>query len=201
MNTLILFSLTILALLVVMLIVAFLALSRQVGVLFERITPVGAMINNNGPELGEAPAPMTLPSLNVGMVTLGGVQPKSTLVLFVSPSCPICKVLLPLMSGLQKQEHTWLNVVLASDGDEPAQRALIAKHKLESIPYVLSQQLGLSYRVAKLPFSVLLDERGTIISKGLINSREQLESLFNAKESGYQSLQDFSEKQTVSANH
>ena len=201
MNTVILFALTTLSILVVCLIVAFLALSRQVGVLFERITPVGAMINNNGPELGETPAPMTLPSLNLGMVTLGGQQSKSTLVLFVSPSCPICKVLLPLMTGLQKQEQSWLNVVLASDGDEPAQRELIAKHKLDTIPYVLSQQLGLNYRVAKLPFSVLMDENGAIVSKGLINSREQLESLFNAKESGYQSLQDFSEKQTVSVSH
>lgn len=201
MNTVILFALGGLSLLVVFLIIAFLALSRQVGVLFERITPVGAMINNNGPELGETPAPMTLASLNQGMVTLGGAQEKSTLVLFVAPSCPICKVLLPVISGLQRQEQSWLNVVLASDGDEPAQRELIAQHKLDNIPYVLSQQLGLNYRVAKLPFSVLMDEDGTIVSKGLINSREQLESLFNAKESGFSSLQDFSGKNTVSVSH
>ncbi|MFB9136167.1 redoxin family protein [Vibrio olivae] len=201
MNTVILFALGVLSLLVVFLIIAFLALSRQVGVLFERITPVGAMINNNGPELGETPAPMTLTSLNQGMVTLGGAQEKSTLVLFVAPSCPICKVLLPVISGLQRQEQSWLHVVLASDGDEPAQRELIAQHKLDNIPYVLSQQLGLNYRVAKLPFSVLMDEDGTIVSKGLINSREQLESLFNAKESGFSSLQDFSEKNTVSVSH
>ncbi|XAW90651.1 hypothetical protein ABDK09_14965 [Vibrio sp. CDRSL-10 TSBA] len=84
---------------------------------------------------------------------------------------------------------------------KPAQRALITKHKLEHIPYVLSQELGMAYRVAKLPFSVLMDEKGQIISKGLINSREQLESLFNAKESGFASLQDFSQKQTMTVNH
>ncbi|WP_237734531.1 hypothetical protein [Vibrio fluvialis] len=97
------------------------------------------MINNNGPQLGETPKPMTLMSLNQGEITLGGAQAKSTLVLFVAPSCPICKVLLPLINSLQKAESSWLNVVLASDGDEPAQRALIAQHKLENIPYVLSQ--------------------------------------------------------------
>nr|WP_274616692.1 redoxin family protein [Vibrio fluvialis] len=111
-------------------------------------------------------------SLNQGEITLGGAQAKSTLVLFVAPSCPICKVLLPLINSLQKAESSWLNVVLASDGDEPAQRALIAQHKLENIPYVLSQELGMAYRVAKLPFSVLMDEQGQIVSKGLINSRE-----------------------------
>lgn len=201
MNTVLLFAVGFLAVLVALLFIAFIALSRQVGILFERISPVGAMINNNGPQLGETPKPMTLMSLNQGEITLGGAQAKSTLVLFVSPSCPICKVLLPLINSLQKAETRWLNVVLASDGDEAAQRALIAQHKLDAIPYVLSQQLGVAYRVAKLPFSVLMDEQGQIVSKGLINSREQLESLFNAKESGFESLQDFSQKQTMTVNH
>ncbi|ADT87172.1 redoxin domain-containing protein [Vibrio sp. Vb2880] len=201
MNTVLLFAVGFLAVLVALLFIAFIALSRQVGILFERISPVGAMINNNGPQLGETPKPMTLMSLNQGEITLGGAQAKSTLVLFVSPSCPICKVLLPLINSLQKAETRWLNVVLASDGDEAAQRALIAQHKLDAIPYVLSQELGVAYRVAKLPFSVLMDEQGQIVSKGLINSREQLESLFNAKESGFESLQDFSQKQTMTVNH
>lgn len=201
MNTVLLFAVGFLAVLVALLFIAFIALSRQVGILFERISPVGAMINNNGPQLGETPKPMTLMSLNQGEITLGGAQAKSTLVLFVSPSCPICKVLLPLINSLQKAETRWLNVVLASDGDEAAQRALIAQHKLDAIPYVLSQELGVAYRVAKLPFSVLMDEKGQIVSKGLINSREQLESLFNAKESGFESLQDFSQKQTMTVNH
>ncbi|KQH84559.1 thiol-disulfide isomerase [Vibrio furnissii] len=201
MNTVLLFAVGFLAVLVALLFIAFIALSRQVGILFERISPVGAMINNNGPQLGETPKPMTLMSLNQGEITLGGAQAKSTLVLFVSPSCPICKVLLPLINSLQKAETRWLNVVLASDGDEAAQRALIAQHKLDAIPYVLSRELGVAYRVAKLPFSVLMDEQGQIVSKGLINSREQLESLFNAKESGFESLQDFSQKQTMTVNH
>lgn len=201
MNTVLLFAVGFLAVLVALLFIAFIALSRQVGILFERISPVGAMINNNGPQLGETPKPMTLMSLNQGEITLGGAQAKSTLVLFVSPSCPICKVLLPLINSLQKAETRWLNVVLASDGDEAAQRALITQHKLDAIPYVLSQELGVAYRVAKLPFSVLMDEQGQIVSKGLINSREQLESLFNAKESGFESLQDFSQKQTMTVNH
>jgi methylamine dehydrogenase accessory protein MauD len=60
----------------------------------------------------------------------------------------------------------------------------------------------MAWRVAKLPFSVLLDEQGKIVSKGLINSREHLESLFNAKESGFASLQDYAHNaSTASLNH
>jgi hypothetical protein len=48
--------------------------------------------------------------------------------------------------------------------------------------------------VSRLPFAVLLDEAGTIRSKGLVNNREQLESLFNAKELGVESIQNFIEQ-------
>jgi hypothetical protein len=38
---------------------------------------------------------------------------------------------------------------------------------------------------------VLLDEEGRVASLGLINSREHLESLFEAKEHGVASIQDY----------
>ncbi|MDV5139712.1 thiol-disulfide isomerase [Chimaeribacter arupi] len=200
MNTLILFMLALLTVLVVGLIVAFLALSRQVGVLFERITPVGAMINDNGPAIGDPSPVFTLPSLNHGPVTLGGVQAKSTLVFFLSPTCPICKTLLPVVKNLHTAERAWLNIVLASDGDSEKQRAFIRQQQLDDIPYVLSQELGMTWRVAKLPFSVLLNPQGVITSKGLINSREQFESLFNAQESGVESIQAYSRASSLTAN-
>lgn len=196
MNSVILFILAVLFIMVLLLTVAFLALSRQVGVLFERITPVGAMMNNNGPQTGEVAEVFHLPSLNKGVVTIGGPRNKHQLVLFVSPSCPICKVLYPVIKSINKSEG-WLNVVLASDGDRNIHQQFIAAQQLDDIPYILSPELGMTWRVAKLPFSVLLDEQGKIISKGLINSREQLESLFNAKESGFASLQDYAKNTSV----
>jgi len=45
--------------------------------------------------------------------------------------------------------------------------------------------------VSKLPYAVLLDEAGRVASLGLVNSREHLESLFEAKERGVASIQDF----------
>ena len=45
--------------------------------------------------------------------------------------------------------------------------------------------------MSRLPYAVLLDERGVIRAKGLVNNREQLESLFNAKEIGVASVQDY----------
>ena len=68
---------------------------------------------------------------------------------------------------------------------------MIQKHGLGDIPLVLSEALGRSLGVSKLPYAVLLDEQGKIASLGLINSREHLESLFEAKERNVASIQDF----------
>jgi methylamine dehydrogenase accessory protein MauD len=51
--------------------------------------------------------------------------------------------------------------------------------------------LGRSYGVAKLPYAVLIDEDGKLSSTGLVNTREHLESLFVAKETGVSNIQQF----------
>ena len=53
----------------------------------------------------------------------------------------------------------------------------------------------MSWRISKLPYAVLIDERGIVRGKGLVNSREQLESLFTAKELGVASVQEFIDHQ------
>ena len=49
----------------------------------------------------------------------------------------------------------------------------------------------MTYRISKLPYAVLIGEDGRIRGKGLVNTREQLESLFTAKETGVASIQEF----------
>ena len=51
--------------------------------------------------------------------------------------------------------------------------------------------VGRAFGVAKLPYAVLIDESGKVASLGLVNSREHLESLFEAKERGVASIQEF----------
>ncbi|MGV8839765.1 MAG: methylamine dehydrogenase accessory protein MauD [Bauldia sp.] len=188
------FAVVVLWIVVLGLIVALFAMARQTGVLFERIAPMGALINDAGPKIGDAAPRFTLPSLTGGIVTLGGEAPKSRLVFFLSPTCPVCKKLLPIVKSIAASEGRWLDVVLASDGEEPKHREFIERAQLTAFPYVLSSDLGITFRVSRLPFAVLVDEAGTIRSKGLVNNREQLESLFNAKELGVDSIQTFIEQ-------
>jgi methylamine dehydrogenase accessory protein MauD len=168
------------------------ALARQVGVLHERIAPAGALTLHQTVNVGEAPTPLELKQVGGGSITVGGRrQGRSQLVFFAAPDCPMCKGLLPVLRSASKAEADWLDVVLAGDGSEPAYREMVSAHGLEAVPLILSEALGRAYGVSKLPYAVLIDEEGRVASLGLVNSREHLESLFEAKERGVASMQDF----------
>ncbi|MBU9548686.1 methylamine dehydrogenase accessory protein MauD [Burkholderia multivorans] len=170
-----------------------LALVRQIGILYERIMPAGALMIDKGPAVGAIAPTFELTDIRGTRVKVGGIDTagRSTLLFFLSPTCPVCKKLLPLLPSLQASETTPVDIVLASDGDRDEHARFAQKHDLARFPYVLSQELGLAYQIGKLPYAVLLDETGTVRAKGLVNTREHLESLFEAKERGVASLQQF----------
>lgn len=186
---LIIFSNVLLWIIVIVQIGVIFALARQVGILFERVSPVGAMISDSGPALGDKVPRMALPNLNGERLTLAAQNGRAQLVFFLSTSCPICKALLPALKSIQSDEAAWLDVILASDGRETLHKRLIDAEGLRAFPYVLSSELGMSFRVSKLPFAVLIDKDAKVDAKGLVNSREQLESLFTASETGIPSYQ------------
>ena len=64
---------------------------------------------------------------------------------------------------------------------------------------MLSAELGMRFRVSKLPYALLIDEAGRVRAKGLVNSREQLESLFAARELGVASVQEYLEPYKLGA--
>jgi len=189
--------------LVVMLSVAVYALTRQVGVLFERVAPAGALSVNKQLEVGQAAPAMSLATLDSKLVEIAGrrASGKSQLLFFVSPDCPICKTLLPALTAAAHVERDWLELVLASDGAEQDHNGYVKRFKLGNFPYVVSEILGQSYGVAKLPYAVLVDEQGSVASMGIINSREHLDSLFEAKERGLASIQDYFSQQHEHAEH
>lgn len=178
---------------VVCLVLVLLALTRQLGVLHERIAPAGALMINRGPAVGEPVAVVDAVDLEGRALRIGAARAdgKSTLVLFVSPTCPVCKTLLPVVRSSRHQERDWLEVILASDGDPAEQRQFVREHQLGDFAYVVSPSLGLSYQVNRLPFAALIDSGGVLRARGLVNSREHLESLFEAQRLGVASLQQY----------
>jgi methylamine dehydrogenase accessory protein MauD len=171
-----------------------LALARQIGVLYERVAPAGALMMNQKLAVGSPAPEMALPDLAGGIVSLGKVENRSQLVFFLSPDCPVCNELTPALKSAARAESDWLDVVLASDGPEQDHAGYVQRKGLEGFPYVVSELLGKTYGVSKLPYAVLIDESGHIASMGIINSREHLESLFEAKERKVASIQDYMNK-------
>jgi methylamine dehydrogenase accessory protein MauD len=166
------------------------ALSRQVGVLFERVAPMGALVTDAGPAVG-TPSPLhTLSGLLSETVQIGGAQARPMLVFFLAPSCPVCKKLIPVLKALVRDEARDLQLVLASDG-EGDHLGFVREQGLQAMPYVLSSELGLSYRVSRLPYAVLIDRQGLVAAKGLVNSREQLDSLLNAHDMQIPTIQQY----------
>jgi methylamine dehydrogenase accessory protein MauD len=182
---------------VVVLAAVVLALVRQIGVLHERVAPAGALMTHSGPRVGEAAPRFELADWLGRPVTVGGasVDGKATLLAFVSPTCPVCKTMLQILDSVQGKEQRWLRLVLASDGERAEHESFVRDWGLAEGTYVLSSQLGLTYQVPKLPYALLIDAGGVLRAKGLVNTREHVESLFEAMERGVESVQDYLRKE------
>jgi methylamine dehydrogenase accessory protein MauD len=188
--TLLVVSQVLLWLMVLGLLFVVLALARQIGILHERIAPVGALAIGGGPAVGDVAPRMTLQTLDGASMTFGVPSASaSRLILFVSSDCPVCKRLIPLAKSVAKAEG--LELVFAGDAPDPALRELVARYALEGYPFINSRDLGMAFQVAKLPYAVLLDEQGRVASKGLANTREHLESLVTANLTGFESVQSY----------
>ena len=180
---------------------AVLALARQVGVLHERIAPVGALAIGKGPQPGD-PAPLvSARTLDGRPAMLGGPaveDGKARLLFFVAPSCPVCKQLAPTAKRFARSEG--VELLFVGDGDAARHRAMAEEHGIGPRSFLVADDAGRAYHVGKLPYAVLVDPAGAIVSQGLVNTREHLESLLTASETGLASIQDYLRGRRASAS-
>jgi methylamine dehydrogenase accessory protein MauD len=193
MSDALLVSNAVLWLVVVVLAVVVAALARQIGVLHERIAPAGALVGREGPRPGETAPLLELEDWSGRRLRVGAPDPSgaATLLLFVAPGCPVCKVVLPIARSVAAAESDRLRLVVASDGPRAEHEAFVREQQLEREAYVLSAPLGLAFQVGRLPYAVLVDGEGLVRARGLVNSREHLESLLEARDHGVASIQEY----------
>ena len=168
-----------------------LVLTRQVGILHERIAPAGALALSSGPEVGEPAPHVDAHALDGTLHHFGALAERSTsqLIFFVSPRCTVCRELQPVVRSITARNNVQLT--FASDGDELDHDSFISTHQIDRGDYVVSKELGTQFGIAKLPYAVLIDEKGIVRAQGLINTREHVESLFEAQALGVGSVQEF----------
>jgi methylamine dehydrogenase accessory protein MauD len=181
-------------LVVVVLALMVFALTRQVGILHERVAPAGALMPTSGPKVGELTSALALTDIRGQALEIGGGSDSglASFILFISPTCPVCKSLVPTAKALVRSEKSRMQLILASDGDKLAQHEAYAQDlDLEKYSYVLSEELGRTFEVSKLPFAVLIGGDGILKGKGLVNTREHMESLIESMDSGITTVQEY----------
>ena len=108
------------------------ALTRQIGVLYERVAPAGALMVNQNLKVDDAAPEFDVATIDGTAVHIGGGDAPQ-LLFFLAPDCPICKTLLPVVKSMGRDGGT--RVVLASDGEDVDEhRAYIARESLEAFP-------------------------------------------------------------------
>ena len=170
------------------------ALTRQVGILHERVAPAGALQPTSGPKVGEITEKIRVTSLDGNEFDIGGSGDGQNIkfILFISPTCPVCKELVPTAIALIGSEAQRMELFFASDGENMQQhKSYVTDLEITDYPYFVSERLGLAYQVSKLPFAVLIDGDGVLRSKGLVNTREHMESLIEAMDTGVATVQEY----------
>ena len=132
-------AVVVLWILVLVLAVVVFALARQIGVLYERVAPAGALMINQQVKVGDAAPEIGVEALTGRSFTVGQVAGGGQLLFFLSPDCPICKTLLPVLKTMLKLEKS-VEIVLMSDGDDVAEHErFVEREKLQQFDYVLSE--------------------------------------------------------------
>jgi hypothetical protein len=135
------------------LVVAVLALAREVGMLRLRLGPSAALeIPGEGPPIGERlPEADRFPVSDRSEVALG---------VFVSQTCPVCATLGPALRTL---------------GGDPAIDLARYDERTDTATWA-------SLRIPGSPYAVATDRHGTVLAKGTFNNLAQLESVIATAE-------------------
>lgn len=167
-------SYVVLWILVVALCFVVVALAHQIGTLYMRLGPRGALeMDDEGPPLGESLEAVEAEDLEGRAVMVGGPgQPQ--LLLFVSPGCQVCEQVLPSLPVVARGGALSPHVVTDADPDE----ALIAFGRRNlGAPVIVSLEAAQSYAVPGTPYVIATDHSGVVVGKGTVNNLEQMEGL------------------------
>jgi methylamine dehydrogenase accessory protein MauD len=167
-------SYIVLWLLVLVLCIVVVALARQIGTLYLRLGPRGALeIDDEGPPLGEAPQSVETRDTDGQVIHVGGPG-EPQLLMFISPGCHVCEQVLPSLPVVAHEAR--LSPIVISDVDAE-ETALVFATKAVSAPIVPGIEIARRYEVPGTPYVVVLDDSGVVKAKGTVNNLEQMEGL------------------------
>ncbi|GBR55055.1 hypothetical protein AA106555_1921 [Neokomagataea thailandica NBRC 106555] len=163
---------------VLVLAIMLLAMSRQIGILHERLAPIGPQNTIQGLSVGQAVPEITARHLDGSAITLAGTraQARPSLIMVVGADCPVCKRTLPLVHEATQTRN--IDLILLGDGEIEALRAMERSQNLPA-PLVISQELLLLLQINRLPTLILLDPRGIIRALDVATTTSDIAALLD----------------------
>ncbi len=137
----------------------------------EAITP--SRLGRSGLKLGKNAPDFILPAIEGGTVSLDNFIGRKVLLVFTQAGCQPCHKVVPELNKLHAQGE--LRVLVVFNGDSAAARKW-AQDSGARCPVAVQEQFKLSrqYEAFATPFAFLLNEKGVIVSKGLVNSKQHI---------------------------
>jgi methylamine dehydrogenase accessory protein MauD len=148
---------------------------RALGVLNWRLEQLEATtprrVGRDGLRPGKRAPDFTLPGADGEEVALHDFAGRKVLLVFTQSGCSPCKTIVPELNRLGPAEQ----VVVVNNGDAEATRRW-SDEVGARFPVLAQDRLGVSkrYEVFATPFAFLIDEKGVVASKGIINSRRHI---------------------------
>jgi hypothetical protein len=181
----------VLGLVVAVLAIVVLALARQIGILHTRLAPAGALMNTAGPEIGQPAPQLSVATIDGSTLAIGGPGAQPVLLLFVSPSCPVCKELVPVARSLAPNARNCVSYSPVTAAIRRSTGTTSSAWASAPTPTWFRRNWACALPRTNCPTRPSIDRDGTLRSRGLVNSREHLESLVEAMLSGFDSIQDY----------
>jgi peroxiredoxin len=139
------------------------AIYRLIASLLMTLTALGAAAD--APGIGSPAPDFALPAIHGGNVRLSEYRGQVVVLSFWSSRCAVCSAQLAALDELQKTYGTAGLVTLAvSIDDDMAKAREYARVHAASVPLLLDarREVGRSYRVDRLPTTLLIDRNGRV---------------------------------------
>ncbi|WP_211750379.1 methylamine dehydrogenase [Paenibacillus sp. Marseille-Q4541] len=164
-------SYLILWLLVIPLVILNLVLFRQLGIM---IMGTARGVNQSGIPVGKRLPVATTFHIDGTEWSTDELLGTSALILFGSPTCRECAEILPDFHRIAELNQVKPVLMLFSTPELASD--YVRKIQYNDDVYIVSSELAHHLDVQVTPFAYAIDPRGVIRHKGLVNSRDQLES-------------------------
>lgn len=131
-------------------------------------------VGRSGLKPGKPAPEFTLPNATGGEVGLREFAGRRVLLVFTQSGCGPCHRIMPELNRLQTAGK--VQVLVVNNGEPKATRAW-AEEVRARFPVAVQEHYSLSrrYEVFATPFAFLIDERGVIAAKGIVNHRQHID--------------------------